>query len=352
MSAKTTSTCLKVSYIIAFMLFFQVSKAQLNFTELGAKLEASKAELGGKAVLLVYKDGKIVFEKSVGEFTPKTQAPIAASTQWLTAALVMSYVDEGKLSLDDKVSKFLPVFSKYSKGYITIRDCITHLTGIEGPSIGSIKDMSNPKKFSSLDELVNDIASSKEILSNPGLVFRFNNIGFTIAARVLEVLNKRGFEQMMAERITRPLLMRTTNFFSYTVINPAGGAQSSAYDYMNFLSMLLNGGLFNGKRILSEAAIETMSKASSTQGMIKESPSIVQGKNYAVGQWILGTDENGKTTTVACPGLFGTWPLIDYCRKYAFLIFTPGDASSEKKNSWLHLKKSLTTKLFLIVNKS
>jgi len=331
MSENYNSTCLKVSYIIAFMLFFQVSKAQLNFTELGAKLEASKAELGGKAVLLVYKDGKIVFEKSVGEFTPKTQAPIAASTQWLTAALVMSYVDEGKLSLDDKVSKFLPVFSKYSKGYITIRDCITHLTGVEGPSIGSLKDMSNSKKFSSLDELVNDIASSKEILSNPGLVFRFNNIGFTIAARVLEVLNRRGFEQMMAERITRPLLMRSTNFFSYTVINPAGGAQSSAYDYMNFLSMLLNGGVFNGKRILSEAAIETMSKASSTQGMVKETPAILEGKNYAVGQWILGTDENGKTTTVACPGLFGTWPLIDYCRKYAFLIFTPGEAATEKK---------------------
>jgi CubicO group peptidase (beta-lactamase class C family) len=331
MSENYNSTCLKVSYIIAFMLFFQVSKAQLNFTELGAKLEASKAELGGKAVLLVYKDGKIVYEKSVGEFTPKTQAPIAASTQWLTAALVMSYVDEGKLSLDDKVSKFLPVFSKYSKGYITIRDCITHLTGVEGPSIGSLKDMSNSKKFSSLDELVNDIASSKEILSNPGLVFRFNNIGFTIAARVLEVLNRRGFEQMMAERITRPLLMRSTNFFSYTVINPAGGAQSSAYDYMNFLSMLLNGGVFNGKRILSEAAIETMSKASSTQGMVKETPAILEGKNYAVGQWILGTDENGKTTTVACPGLFGTWPLIDYCRKYAFLIFTPGEAAAEKK---------------------
>lgn len=338
MSENYNSTCLKVSYIIAFMLFFQVSKAQLNFTELGAKLEASKAELGGKAVLLVYKDGKIVFEKSVGEFTPKTQAPIAASTQWLTAALVMSYVDEGKLSLDDKVSKFLPVFSKYSKGYITIRDCITHLTGVEGPSIGSLKDMSNSKKFSSLDELVNDIASSKEILSNPGLVFRFNNIGFTIAARVLEVLNRRGFEQMMAERITRPLLMRSTNFFSYTVINPAGGAQSSAYDYMNFLSMLLNGGVFNGKRILSEAAIETMSKASSTQGMVKETPAILEGKNYAVGQWILGTDENGKTTTVACPGLFGTWPLIDYCRKYAFLIFTPGEAAAEKKELMNSLK--------------
>ena len=60
MSDKITSNCLKVSYTIAFMLFFQVSKAQLNFTELGTKLEASKKELGGKAVLLVYKDGKIV----------------------------------------------------------------------------------------------------------------------------------------------------------------------------------------------------------------------------------------------------------------------------------------------------
>ena len=95
--------------------------------------------------------------------------------------------------------------------------------------------------------------------------------------------------------------------------------------------MLLNGGVFNGKRILSEAAIETMTKASSTPGMVKESPAIVQGNNYAIGQWVFATDENGKTTTVACPGLFGTWPLIDYCRKYALLVFTPGEASSEKK---------------------
>jgi CubicO group peptidase (beta-lactamase class C family) len=125
--------------------------------------------------------------------------------------------------------------------------------------------------------------------------------------------------------------MRTTNFFSYTVINPAGGAQSSAYDYMNFLSMLLNGGVFNGKRILSEAAIETMMKSSSTQGMIKETPAILDGKNYGMGQWIFATDENGKTTTVGCPGLFGTWPLIDYCRKYALLVFTPGEAACENK---------------------
>jgi uncharacterized protein affecting Mg2+/Co2+ transport len=50
-----------------------------------------------------------------------------------------------------------------------------------------------------------------------------------------------------------------------------------------------------------------------------------------MGQWIFATDENGKTTTVVCPGLFGTWPVIDFCRKYAFIVFTPGELASENK---------------------
>ena len=58
-----------------------------------------------------------------------------------------------------------------------------------------------------------------------------------------------------------------------------------------------------------------------------------------------GTDENGKTTTVACPGLFGTWPLIDYCRKYAFLIFTPGDASNENKELMASFKEIIDNQI-------
>ena len=47
---------------------------------------------------LAWKDGKIIYQKTLGEFTPKTPAPIASCSKWLTAALVMIFVDEGKIS--------------------------------------------------------------------------------------------------------------------------------------------------------------------------------------------------------------------------------------------------------------
>jgi CubicO group peptidase (beta-lactamase class C family) len=100
------------------------------------------------------------------------------------------------------------------------------------------------------------IVSKKDIESNPGLEFRYSNTGFTIAARVLEIISKRSFDQLMQTRITRPLMMRNTTFSStLDAPDPTSGALSTANDYINFLSMLLNKGMFNGKRILSEKAV-------------------------------------------------------------------------------------------------
>lgn len=59
----------------------------------------------------------------------------------------MTFVDQGKLSLDDKVSRYIPVLTKYSKGYITIRDCLAHLTGIESEPIRSLKEQLNRKNI-------------------------------------------------------------------------------------------------------------------------------------------------------------------------------------------------------------
>ena len=168
MSEQKINICAKVSAIMILLLFFQLSKGQPNFSDLDRKLESAKKELGGNAVALIYKDGKIIYQKYLGEFNSKTQAPIASCSKWLTAALIMNFVDQGKLSLDDKVSKFLPIFLKYSKGYITIRDCLTHLTGIESEPIRLIT-LFTGKKYATLAEEVNDFASKKKILSNPGV---------------------------------------------------------------------------------------------------------------------------------------------------------------------------------------
>jgi hypothetical protein len=293
---------------------------------------------------LIYKDGKIVYQKAMGEFNAKTQAPIASCSKWLTAALVMTYVDEGKLSLDDKVSKFIPLFSKYSKGYITIKDCLAHLTGIESEPIKLI-NLLGRRKYANLEEEVNDFASKKEIMANPGLEFRYSNIGLNIAGRVLEVMTKRSFEQLMSERICRPLMMRNTNFSSFNAVNPSGGAISTANDYMNFLTMILNNGMFNGKRILSEKAIEEMQKVRTTPSMIKYTPKAAEGYNYGFGEWIQETDENGNATVISSPGLFGTWPMVDKCRGYACIFFTKGLLGEERRDIYLDMKKSIDSQL-------
>ncbi|MEQ1624934.1 MAG: serine hydrolase domain-containing protein [Sediminibacterium sp.] len=332
MSVKFQHFCVKVSLVLIFLSILQVSQAQYNFTGLDQLVDASKKDLGGAAMVLVYKDGKVVYQKAVGEFTVKTQAPIASSSKWLTAALVMSFVDQGKLSLDDKVAKFIPLFAKYSKGYITIRDCLSHMTGIESETV-SLKSVVERKGFANLEEEVNDFASKKEIQSNPGLEFRYSAVGLNIAGRIIEIVGSRGFEQLMQERITRPLMMRNTSFSSFDAVNPSGGALSTPNDYMNFLSMILNKGMFNGKRVLSEASIEAMHVLRTNSSTIKYAPKQAAGFNYGFGEWIQETDENGKATVVSCPGLFGTWPLVDMNREYALLIF-PSTLLKDSNKEW------------------
>jgi CubicO group peptidase (beta-lactamase class C family) len=335
LSASTLLTCMKVSLVAIFMLFFQPVDAQNRFSALDSKMEAAKKELDGNAMLVISKDGKIIYQKAIGEYNLKTQAPIGHASKWLTAALVMSFVDQGKLSLGDKISQYLPYYTKYSKGYITIRDCLGDLTGIESETGRSLL---RPNK-GSLEEMALEYASKKEIVSNPGLEFRYSNTGMNIVGRILEIVGKRGFEQLMQERITRPLAMRNTSFASLEGANPAGGGISSPNDYTNFLTMLLNKGMFNGKRILSEKAVEDMQTAVTTSSMIKYSPDIAQGYNYGFGEWIMQTDENGKSTVIAMPGLNGTWPMIDKCRGYSFVLFTNGKLKEERKQLCMDLKQ-------------
>ena len=65
---------------------------------------------------------------------------IASSSKWYSAALVMTFVDEGKLRLTDTVGTWLPVLSTHGKGRITIGECFSHLTGIKEPPLKEIAE--------------------------------------------------------------------------------------------------------------------------------------------------------------------------------------------------------------------
>ena len=116
MSLKIRFYCLKFSIFIVSLLIFQTATSQKKEKTLQPKhgLEvldevlAQKQNLIGKdyVVLIWEKDDTLVYKKEVGEYKSKTVAPIASCSKWLTAALVMQFVDEGKISLDDPVVKY------------------------------------------------------------------------------------------------------------------------------------------------------------------------------------------------------------------------------------------------------
>lgn len=341
MSLKLNPICLSCSLLSAFLLFFQFSFAQPDFSQADAVLQKNQKLLGNDVVALIYKDGKVIHSKELGEFNAKTQAPIASCSKWLTAALVMMFVDEGKIELDDPVSKYLPVFDKYMKSYVTIRMCLAHTTGIESEKSLLIKTLQR-NKYQSLEEEVNALAA-KEISNNAGTEFHYGGIGLNIAARILEVISKKSFDRLIQDKLLRPCKMKFTTFVNENgyAPNPSGGARSTANDYINFLSMILNKGVFEGKQILSAKAIEEMQKPQFTNLPIKFTPKIAEGFHYGLGEWIQEEDANGNSTVVSSPGLFGTWPYIDKCRNYAAIIFAKSLVSEQKKDVDIQFKAAV-----------
>ena len=346
MSYKISPICLKSSLIAVFMLLLQPCFSQYNFSDLDQAIEAKQKILGKDFVVMLWKkDDTLIYKKEIGEYNSKTVAPIASCSKWLTAALVMQFVDEGKLSLDDKISRWLPEFERYGKNYITIRHCLSHFTGIEDEG-SFFKKIFQRKKFSSLEEEVNSFAA-REIRTNPGTDFWYGNIGLNIAGRVLEVISKKKFDVLIKQKLFNPMTMRKTTFTTMdaSAINPSGGASSTADDYMKFLVMLMNKGTYAGKQILSEASVDQLLQVQTKPEQIKYAPKSATGFNYALGSWAIeegplpSSPGGGRVATVlASPGLFGTWPMIDLCRGYAYLVFVKNLLGEERAGVHLELK--------------
>jgi CubicO group peptidase (beta-lactamase class C family) len=346
MSYKLHYICLKCSLILCFMLLLQPAYAQYNLKELEQSLIEKQKTLGKDLVMIVWKkEDSIIFKKESGDFKSNTQAPIASCSKWLTAALVMQFVDEGKISLDDPVVKYLPEFGKYFKNYITIGQCLSQMTGIDDEG-RLLKKLLQRRKIASLEEEVNGFAA-REIRANAGNDFWYGNVGLNIAGRVLEVVSKKKFDLLIKQKLFNPLGMRKSSFSTLdnSAVNPSGGALSTADDYMNFMVMLLNKGQFRGKQILSEESVDYLLKTQTKPEQIKYAPKSAEGFNYASGSWVLEQDEKGIAKTLASPGLFGTWPMIDFCRGYAYIVFVKNFLGEDRADIHLEMKKLVDSKL-------
>jgi CubicO group peptidase (beta-lactamase class C family) len=108
-----------------------------------------------------------------------------------------------------------------------------------------------------------------------------------------------------------------------------------------------NNGFFNGQKILSEAAVLEMKKIHAGTDKIKYAPKSAEGFGYALGSWVLTPNpsptelERGTAIAqaVASPGLFGTWPMVDYCRGYVAVFFVKSFLGEQKADVYLEMKK-------------
>jgi CubicO group peptidase (beta-lactamase class C family) len=354
MSYKIKSACLKFSTIAVFMLFFQTTFSQTKkvpkeigterFEDLDILVQQNQKLLGGNLVAMVWTD-TLVYKRELGDFDSKTVAPIASCSKWLTAALVMMYVDEGKISLDDKVSKYIPDFELYGKNYITIRHCLSHYTGVKVET--GLKGFFARKKFASLKEEAESYARS-EIQANAGEEFRYSTVGLNIAGAVLEIVSKKKFDMLIKQKLFNPLGMRKTSFGTLdgSPANPSGGAVSTAEEYLHFLQMLLNNGKYHGMQILSEASVKEMRKLHTVPEQIKYTPKAGEGFGYALGSWVLEEGKDGIANVLSSPGLFGTWPMVDWCRGYACIFFVKTLLNGEqKKDVYMQMKDAIDEKI-------
>lgn len=274
-------------------------------------------------VTLVMQDGKVIHHAATGladreqKFPMKKDAVfwIASMTKSLAVTAIMTLVDEGKLSLDEPASKWLPELGKVKLANgqpparpITLRDLMSHTAGIAFPPRKPTDGAQSLKGYTA--ELLR-----APLAFEPGFAYEYG-FGITIAGRIAEIVSGKPFDVFMRERLLGPLGMMDTAFHpdaklrariartyktaeegsglavAYNpfvtsdpavrhMTEPSGGLFSTAADMAKFYQMILNGGLHDGKRIVSAKGIAEMTR-----------PHTAGGKtlNYGLG-WQTGNGE-------------------------------------------------------------
>ncbi|HPZ87920.1 MAG TPA: serine hydrolase domain-containing protein [Flavihumibacter sp.] len=310
----------------------QTKAPMLDIPAITAGLETYKKDLGNDFVVIVQRDGKDIYRKEFGELKATSQEAIGAASQWLTAALTMTFVEEGKIALDDKLGNYLPSYQSYSKGWVTFRQCLSHTTSIEQdpPAFGALL---KKKKFESLEAEVNAYAKDRKLQGKQGTLFYYGSVGPNTAGYVLELIGKKDYDRLFRERLSKNLGLRRTSFMSdgLEAESPFAGAKSTADDYIKFLSMLLNKGSFNGKQVLSEKSVNEILKVQTGAAKMVYASPLSQGNAYGLGCWLQEKDEQGNGTLVNCPGVSATWPWISKSKNYAAIVFTKSESPEQKR---------------------
>jgi CubicO group peptidase (beta-lactamase class C family) len=318
------------------------------------------------AVWLVARDGKIAAHGASGlrdvegklPMTEDTIFRIFSMTKPVTVVAVMTLIEEGRLNLDDPVSRYLPALAKplvfvggtadapqlvAAERPITIRHLLTHTSGypydIFAPQpLKTLWDRVGIWESASVDEFVAKVAKLP-LLHQPGKRWTYG-INIDLLAAVVSKITGQPLGEVMRTRIFEPLRMKDTAFRvpaaawprlakayrrtgdgGFALENPVrplvneggavrsgtfdeggGGLFSTVSDYARFAQMLLNGGELDGVRVLGRKSVELMSRNHVTHLPPTDDPWTPAGFGFGVSVQVEGAYAAGS---LGSPGQYG-----------------------------------------------
>ncbi len=360
------------------------------------KSYVDRGEVAG-VVTLVSRHGVTASLEAVGWADIENQKPmktdsifqIMSMTKPVCATAILMLVEEGKLALTDAVEKHLPefrgqmtiasqdangVFLKKPSRPITIRDIMTHTSGMQGnppPGLSALYQ----KLDMTLAEAVH-VYGQTPLQFEPGTRWSYSNMGIATLGRLVEVASGMPFETFLATRIFEPLGMKDSFLFPPadkmdriaivhthkdgklttapgTILGgdprhyrkgakysaPEFGLHSTASDLAAFYNMLRAGGAANGRRLLSKASIATMTSLHT--GDIKSGHLV--GTGFGLGWEVtkepLGTLNLMSIGSYGHGGAFGTHGWVDPAMDTVnvFLIGQAGGSPSNGKSVFMSL---------------
>ena len=265
--------------------------------------------LSGASLLIQNEDGDVLFSDDYGNMSVEDVAHIASSTKPIATVGVLLAVQDGALSLDDTLSNHLPEFTGTPVEHATLRNLLSHTSGIGGQYTGGRPRGGTLAEFSEL------VASDGQ-LSEPG-AFAYSGVGMDVACRMAEAAMASPMEQHIQNRVLKPLQMESTSFplprepsTEWRYISCGGGLKSTLHDMANFYQLLLHRGVFDGSRLVDEHLMLEMSSLHAVNEWMSEQIS------YSIGEYGLGiyrdrVAQDGTPLTLSHAGSFGTYPWTD-----------------------------------------
>ena len=221
--------------IVIFLLFVQLNTLTYSQTlnsKIDSLLEEKYKPNDPGAVFLITKKGKIIYQKAFGladielnsSMKVESVFEIGSITKQFTAMAILMLYEQGKLKLDDEITKFIPDYPT-NGNKITIHHLLTHTSGI-----CSFTDMKSINEISKKDltpvELI-DFFKNEPMDFKPGEQFKYNNSGYVILGYIIELLTGKSYGDYIEQNILQKIGMESSIYASHKKIikNRASGYQ-------------------------------------------------------------------------------------------------------------------------------